>query len=591
MVKSITPHTIKQHCVSDCSFIAGLCISAAFERRFNRKLVSSIIYPRDPKTGMPMYNPKGVYMVKLWLNGVARRVLVDDTLPVDDRGRLLCSHTTPLVKTDGGNDLELWVPILEKAYMKLCGGYDFPGSNSGVDLFCLTGWIPERLFFPEDPKNVRDFEIPVERAWERLNSASSWGDCLVTVSTSKELTEEQAESVGLFTGHAYAVLGVVQTSNGTRLLQLKNPWASKGWKGRFSSRDKMSWRDPDFCKEVGYDPASATQFDDGVFWMSWGDVLLYFRNIHMSWSTDPKLFRCRTSVHGYWNKETGPSDDSYNVGDNPQYTVTLSEKAIESKAKLWILLSRHVTKQEQEGREVTDFLTQHIHRIKNPKERVWYPNSNNVLTGAYTNNQHVLVKYDVKGPEDKFLNIVLSQYKKSNDLGYTLSCFCTENFELGQPEQPLPKCQQLVGSWKLRDSVTDKSYSLAIGTAGGPPGKGSFGSNPQWSVRVPAEGMRIQVSCKAPKDLPINVILARGKNGSISQQGDLNGQKSKRIHHLYEDPIIDTGAYRHGFAVSEVVFVPAGLYTLVANTFEPGQVGKFLLDFLSSKGVLISEIE
>jgi len=325
--------------------------------------------------------------------------------------------------------------------------------------------------------------------------------------------------------------------------------------------------------------------------MSWDDVLLYFRNIHMSWSTDPQLFRCRTSVHGYWSKETGPNDDSYNVGDNPQYTVTLSEKAIESKAKLWILLSRHVTKQEQEGAEVTDYLTQHIHRIKHPKERVHYPNANSVLTGAYTNNQHVLVKYDAKGPEDKFLNIVLSQYKKSHDLGYTLSCFCTEEFQLGYPENPLSKSQQLVGSWKLRDSATDNSYSLAIGTAGGPPGKGSFGSNPQWSIRVPAGGIRIQVKCMAHKELPINIILARCIHGSGSQQCGQNDQKSKRINHLYEDPIIDTGAYRHGFAVSDVIFVPAGLYVLVASTFEAGQVGRFLLHVLSSKEVHISEID
>mmetsp|Transcript_28811 Transcript_28811/g.61434 ORF Transcript_28811/g.61434 Transcript_28811/m.61434 type:complete len:240 (+) Transcript_28811:2373-3092(+) len=238
-----------------------------------------------------------------------------------------------------------------------------------------------------------------------------------------------------------------------------------------------------------------------------------------------------------------------------------------------------------------DYLTLHIHRIKNPNQRVWYPNSNCILTGAYTNNQHVLVRYDATGPDDKFLSILLSQYKKSNDLGYTLSCFCTEKFEVGHPEQGLPKCLQLTGSWKLRDSSTDKSYSLAIGTAGGSPGKGSFGSNPQWSVRVPAEGSRIQVKCMAPKELAINVILTRSKSQRDSKHGDLNEQRSRRIHHLYEDPIIDTQDYRHGFAVSEVAFVPAGLYTLVASTFDAGQVGNFFLDVLSSKQVHISEID
>lgn len=107
------------------------------------------------------------------------------------------------------------------------GGYDFPGSNSGVDLFSLTGWIPERIFFPKNPLEVRDFETPSERAWERLCSASSYGDCLVTMSSSTDLDEGTADEVGLVTGHAYAVLSVLQTRNGTRLIQMKNPWAYK----------------------------------------------------------------------------------------------------------------------------------------------------------------------------------------------------------------------------------------------------------------------------------------------------------------------------------------------------------------------------
>ena len=44
--------------------------------------------------------------------------------------------------------------------MKLNGGYDFPGSNSGIDLFCLTGWVPENFRF--DAKNF-DKKVSTER--------------------------------------------------------------------------------------------------------------------------------------------------------------------------------------------------------------------------------------------------------------------------------------------------------------------------------------------------------------------------------------------------------------------------------------------
>ena len=57
-------------------------------------------------------NPSGKYCIRLYINGCWRTVFIDTMLPFA-RDRILCSYSKDLS--------ELWVSLIEKAYMKVMG--------------------------------------------------------------------------------------------------------------------------------------------------------------------------------------------------------------------------------------------------------------------------------------------------------------------------------------------------------------------------------------------------------------------------------------------------------------------------------------
>lgn len=166
------------------------------------------------------------------------------------------------------------------------------------------------------------------------------------------------------------------------------------------------------------------------------------------------------------------------------------------------------------------------------------------------------MRYDVENASDKHLALVLSQYQKSNDVNYTLSCYCTEDFALGSPSSTLAHCKELSGSWSTH-------------SAGGPVGSRNFFRNPQYAVNVPV-ATQIYATLSTSKTIPCNLILV-----PVSSKGKLAETATL-------EPIIDTGAYRHAFVASKETKVQPGSYALIVSTYREEENGLFDLKLFSS---------
>ncbi|KAK1895155.1 Calpain-7 [Dissostichus eleginoides] len=405
MIMSVSSFSIKQTVVSDCSFVASLAISAAYERRYNKKLITSTACSLSNRRGEPEYNPCGKYMVKLHINGVPRKVIIDDFLPVDRNGELLCSYSS--------NRNELWVSLIEKAYMKVMGGYDFPGSNSNIDLHALTGWIPERIAMHSDNQSFSK-----DDTFRMLFQRFHRGDVLITTATGV-MTDEEGEKWGLVPTHAYAVLDI-REHKGMRFLQLKNPWSHLRWKGRYSERDEKNWT-PDLLKYLNFDPKTAQKFDNGVFWIA-----------------------LRTSSSS-WDGKQGPVKDVYSLANNPQYKLEVQCPA--GGAAVWVLLTRHITDKDDFAQN-REFITLVVYKTEGKK--VYYPaDPPPYIDGIRINSPHYLTKMRLTSAGTHTFTLVVSQYEKQNTINYTLRVYTGCKFTFSKIPNPFTQTKRVNGQWKV----------------------------------------------------------------------------------------------------------------------------------------------
>ncbi|XP_042899738.1 calpain-7 [Parasteatoda tepidariorum] len=542
LIELIDCFSIRQTIVSDCSFIASLAVSALYEKRFSKKIITSIIYPQN-RAGDPVYNPCGKYMVKMHFNGVQRKIIIDDYLPMASHGELLCSFSS--------NKNEFWISLLEKAYMKVMGGYDFPGSNSNIDLHALTGWIPDRISI-----DLNDPTFPKDAIFKKLLDKHKAGHVLITVATG-ELSQDEADRAGLVPTHAYAMLDIKEVM-GTRLCLLKNPWSHLRWKGRYSEHDTKSWT-PQLKEALRYDPRNAQMFDNGVFWIDFDSLLHFYRVIYLNWN--PDIFKYTYCLHQAWKAGVGPVKDLYNIGENPQYCLD-----VKAAGAVWVLLTRHIVDRDDFA-ENKEFIAVIVY--KNDGRKVYIPNDPDpYIDGVRINSPHYLCKIIVPQGGTARYTLVISQYEKSTTIYYTLRAYSTCPFTLSKIDT----------TFKYKHEIKNGEWTKEL-SGGCPNNPSTYHNNPiyQVSLQSSSDESTLLIDLKGPKQYHVGFEVVTVSVNNTNSPHYFSRKTS--------------GAYRSGFSILEIRNVPSGIYNIIPSTFSPGQRGPFFLTVQATCPIKVSRLK
>lgn len=174
---------------------------------------------------------------------VAEQVTVDRDLYIRRSGFPLYGRSDGDKSSAG---MEMWFPILEKAWAQWKGG-DFNKVGNGGQAHEVMGALLGR---PSANLTIKGAE---EHAWNVLSKAVSRKEPLCA-GTLPETSAALYTNTGIHADHAYTVMGCEQEASGQRWVQLRNPW--------------------------GHTEPSGDGKDDGIFRLKWEEFTRLFMNLH-----------------------------------------------------------------------------------------------------------------------------------------------------------------------------------------------------------------------------------------------------------------------------------------------------------------------
>ncbi|EEA21536.1 cysteine protease [Talaromyces marneffei ATCC 18224] len=510
-----------QDITTDCSVIASICAATSRFERGHEFLFRNAIFPFDYIKNIPDTSISGKYIFRFYFNGCYRKVVIDDRLPSSKSSRSLFAF-------DRNAPESFWPALIEKAYLKLRGGYDFPGSNSGTDLWILTGWIPEQIFLHHE-------DVAPDQLWGRILGAFQYGDIVLTLGTG-ELNSREERLQGLIGRHDYAVLDLNE-SDGYRRLLIKNPWADS------SSRTPHSYSR---ASEQSALDTTSTPLLPGSFWMDYDQVFQNFNNMYLNWN--PGLFTTRQDIHFTWDLSKALFNFSC-FANSPQFSISTV-----AGGPVWLLLSKHFrTTNTTNPSAESGFIS--IYVSKKGGQRIFI-SDDAFYRGPFVDSPNTLAKIDMEA-NSTYTVVVAEQTLPLMPQNFTLSALSRNEVVLKPAEDKFSHTYQMESEWSPV-------------TAGGNTESPRYPSNPQHVLQI--------------SDTADVVILLEASEPGLAVHAKLFWSDGQRVSTVKKrDIVTDSGHYRPGCVVAETEKLRPGSYTLVCSTFLPDQVAKFNICVFSTK--------
>ncbi|KAJ7503114.1 hypothetical protein B0H11DRAFT_2361192 [Mycena galericulata] len=493
----LRPQDILQHIITDCSVCASLSVCLEHGQRYDSDFgyfslgTSGAAGLASPIT----HRGNGRYDLRRNLCAL-RQIVIDDMLPYHPTtGALVCMSSTAVHGRSA-----VWPSLLEKGYMKLMGGYDFPGSNSSIDLHALVGWIPEHLA-------IKSPSFERETTWARIVSGFSAGQCMLTLGTGVS-TDISWRGADLLPSHSYAVIDVKedQASRGCTVLD--------------------SWIRPSEETETNVDVDRTSR----ILNIPWSDVLEIFDSVYLSW--DPSIWANNLTFHGTW-RQAGVGDRR----STRHLHLKFDNASRNADEEVWILLTRHVA----DTRCTSDFISLIVQLEDDVARSTDSGDQRKIATkGTYTNSTHVVARTRLPIQSSGSLSIFASYDGPASEVGFSLSVYAPSIANIAWDQSvPAPPFVS-----KVEGALTSKN-------AGGNSTHPTFMVNPQYHLRIhpPKQAnistrkANVSLTMQMGRDVPVNLAVAWSQGGRVYELSEKDLAASSGAYSYVGDYTIILSAF------------------------------------------------